>query len=56
MMATNAPSSYSLQREKLAEYFDQTARQAWIELTGDSKVVEFEQLFDLGAKRCVTSC
>lgn len=38
MMATNAPSSYSLQREKLAEYFDQTARQAWIELTGDSKV------------------
>ena len=37
-MATNAPSSYSLQREKLAEYFDQTARQAWIELTGDSKV------------------
>lgn len=39
MMATQlAPSRYDAQREKLAEYFDGTARKAWIDLTSDAKV------------------
>jgi magnesium-protoporphyrin O-methyltransferase len=43
MMATQAPSRqsatrYDMQREKLAAYFDGTARKAWIDLTSDTKV------------------
>ena len=37
-MATHAPTNYDAQREKLAEYFDRTARKAWIDLTSDAKV------------------
>ncbi len=37
-MATRSPSQYDAQREKLATYFDSTARQAWIDLTSDVKV------------------
>ena len=32
------PSGYAPQREALATYFDSTARQAWIDLTSDTKV------------------
>ncbi|WP_292632249.1 magnesium protoporphyrin IX methyltransferase [Novosphingobium sp. 28-62-57] len=44
MMATQyssdqaAPRRYNDQREKLTEYFDSTARKAWIDLTSDAKV------------------
>jgi magnesium-protoporphyrin O-methyltransferase len=39
MMATQAsPTRYDHQREKLAAYFDGTARKAWIDLTSDAKV------------------
>ncbi len=38
MMATQAPTGYDAQREKLADYFDGTARKAWIDLTSDAKV------------------
>lgn len=38
MMATHAPTRYDAQREKLAAYFDGTARKAWIDLTSDAKV------------------
>lgn len=39
MMASLAPhTSYNAQREKLADYFDGTARKAWIDLTSDAKV------------------
>lgn len=38
MMATHAPTQYDLQRERLADYFDGTARKAWIDLTSDAKV------------------
>lgn len=39
MMATHAPStSYDLNRDRLATYFDGTARKAWIDLTSDAKV------------------
>ncbi|MBH5321968.1 magnesium protoporphyrin IX methyltransferase [Aurantiacibacter sediminis] len=37
-MATRAPNQYDAQREKLAAYFDGTARKAWIDLTSDAKV------------------
>ncbi len=38
-MATHAPESpYTARREALANYFDSTARQAWIDLTSDAKV------------------
>ncbi|WP_271079688.1 magnesium protoporphyrin IX methyltransferase [Aurantiacibacter sp. MUD61] len=37
-MATRAPTQYDAQREKLAAYFDGTARKAWIDLTSDAKV------------------
>lgn len=37
-MATHAPTRYDAQREKLARYFDGTARKAWIDLTSDAKV------------------
>jgi magnesium-protoporphyrin O-methyltransferase len=37
-MATRLPSRYDDQREALATYFDSTARQAWIDLTSDTKV------------------
>ncbi len=37
-MATRAPTRYDVQREKLAHYFDGTARKAWIDLTSDAKV------------------
>ncbi|MBX7483535.1 magnesium protoporphyrin IX methyltransferase [Qipengyuania qiaonensis] len=37
-MATHAPTGYDVQREKLAAYFDGTARKAWIDLTSDVKV------------------
>lgn len=39
MMATlPAPNRYDDQREKLAQYFDGTARKAWIDLTSTAKV------------------
>lgn len=38
MMATRAPSPYDARRERLAAYFDGTARKAWIDLTSDVKV------------------
>jgi magnesium-protoporphyrin O-methyltransferase len=43
MMATRSPlpfeaSPYAERREALANYFDSTARQAWIDLTSDTKV------------------
>ena len=38
MMASHAPNQYDVQREKLAAYFDGTARKAWIDLTSDVKV------------------
>lgn len=43
MMATQASyrpqaTRYDMQREKLAAYFDGTARKAWIDLTSDTKV------------------
>lgn len=37
-MATHASTGYHAQREKLAAYFDGTARKAWIDLTSDAKV------------------
>ena len=37
-MATRSHTPYDAQREKLATYFDSTARQAWIDLTSDTKV------------------
>lgn len=37
-MATRNPSEYEGRREALATYFDSTARQAWIDLTSDTKV------------------
>lgn len=37
-MATRLPSGYDDRREALATYFDSTARQAWIDLTSDTKV------------------
>ena len=37
-MASRAPDNYSLQRDRLASYFDGTARKAWIDLTSDVKV------------------
>ena len=37
-MATRLPSEYDHRREALATYFDSTARQAWIDLTSDTKV------------------
>lgn len=37
-MATRNPSEYDDRREALATYFDSTARQAWIDLTSDTKV------------------
>ena len=37
-MATRAPTQYDQQREKLAAYFDGTARKAWIDLTSTAKV------------------
>lgn len=38
MMATRAPSPYDARRERLAAYFDGTAKKAWIDLTSDVKV------------------
>lgn len=43
MMATRSPSLYEAgpyaeRREALANYFDSTAKQAWIDLTSDTKV------------------
>lgn len=35
---SRAPTQYDAQREKLAAYFDGTARKAWIDLTSDAKV------------------
>ena len=37
-MATRSPSQYDMQRDRLATYFDSTARKAWIDLTSDAKV------------------
>ncbi len=38
MMATRSHTPYDDRREALATYFDSTARQAWIDLTSDTKV------------------
>ncbi|RIV85612.1 magnesium protoporphyrin IX methyltransferase [Aurantiacibacter zhengii] len=35
---STAPGRYDMQRDKLAAYFDGTARKAWIDLTSDAKV------------------
>lgn len=37
MMASHAPT-YAAQREKLASYFDGTARKAWIDMTSDAQI------------------
>lgn len=38
-MASRSPATpYDLQRERLADYFDGSARKAWIDLTSDTKV------------------
>ena len=37
-MASHSPTTYDLNRERLATYFDSTARKAWIDLTSDAKV------------------
>ncbi|MHA7819736.1 MAG: magnesium protoporphyrin IX methyltransferase [Erythrobacter sp.] len=38
-MATRSPDTpYDVRREALANYFDSTAKQAWIDLTSDAKV------------------
>ncbi|NMN04982.1 magnesium protoporphyrin IX methyltransferase [Novosphingobium sp. SG916] len=38
MMSTHPLSPYELQRERLAQYFDGSARKAWIDLTSNAKV------------------
>ena len=38
MMATRSLTPYDLNRDRLADYFDGTARKAWIDLTSDAKV------------------
>ncbi|WP_369801247.1 magnesium protoporphyrin IX methyltransferase [Novosphingobium sp. AAP1] len=38
MMSTHPTSPYELQRERLAHYFDGSARKAWIDLTSNAKV------------------
>lgn len=51
-MATHpGPSSYHEQREKLAQYFDQTARKAWIDLTSDAKVSGIRATVRAGRER-----
>lgn len=51
MMATQAPTRYDLQREKLADYFDGTARKAWIDLTSDVKVSGIRATVRAGRER-----
>lgn len=52
MMATHpAPTNYEAQREKLAEYFDQKARKAWIDLTSDAKVSGIRATVRAGRER-----
>lgn len=51
MMATRATSNYDLQREKLAAYFDGTARKAWIDLTSDAKVSGIRATVRAGRER-----
>ncbi|HEX5644712.1 MAG TPA: magnesium protoporphyrin IX methyltransferase [Erythrobacter sp.] len=50
-MATQAPSNYDLQRERLAAYFDGTARKAWIDLTSDAKVSGIRATVRAGRER-----
>ena len=50
-MATHAPTNYDAQREKLAEYFDRTARKAWIDLTSDTKVSGIRATVRAGRER-----
>ena len=51
-MATHpGPSNYEAQREKLAQYFDQTARKAWIDLTSDAKVSGIRATVRAGRER-----
>ncbi|NBS23599.1 MAG: magnesium protoporphyrin IX methyltransferase [Altererythrobacter sp.] len=50
-MATHAPTNYDAQREKLAEYFDRTARKAWIDLTSDAKVSGIRATVRAGRER-----
>ncbi|RGP41311.1 Magnesium protoporphyrin IX methyltransferase [Altererythrobacter insulae] len=51
-MATHpGPSNYHEQREKLAQYFDQTARKAWIDLTSDAKVSGIRATVRAGRER-----
>ncbi len=50
-MATQAPTNYDAQREKLAEYFDRTARKAWIDLTSDAKVSGIRATVRAGRER-----
>lgn len=38
MMSTHPLSPYEVQRERLAQYFDGSARKAWIDLTSTAKV------------------
>ena len=51
MMATHAPSNYDVQRERLAAYFDGTARKAWIDLTSDAKVSGIRATVRAGRER-----
>lgn len=55
-MATRASSEglthgYDVQREKLAAYFDGTARKAWIDLTSDAKVSGIRATVRAGRER-----
>lgn len=50
-MATQATTGYDMQREKLAEYFDGTARKAWIDLTSDAKVSGIRATVRAGRER-----
>ena len=51
MIAKHAPTNYDAQREKLAEYFDRTARKAWIDLTSDTKVSGIRATVRAGRER-----
>lgn len=55
-MATLAPrTTYDRQRENLAEYFDGTARKAWIDLTSDAKVSGIRATVRAGRDRMRTT-
>lgn len=51
-MATQSPETdYTMRREALANYFDSTAKQAWIDLTSDAKVSGIRATVRAGRKQ-----